>query len=316
MFPIVGRWPCLIPRTTAGGFNPLPQGGSNVYRSVDIPALKDCHHRVGFSRRGIYCSLAQGKSPFFEDNSLESHCKAFVQQEMATRRDRAAKADASPTGVMLEDCSGGYVRVVFAAKPERDILDALKAAGFCGPTDRGRASANRCPRVSPKCLIVAEPDTDGRRAAMKPPRLRFTHEEKILLWAVAIILAFILLPIAAAGQTSADTATVTFYRVTGPFDTAIHASIYVDGQRVAKLPAGRFLTIQLPAGEHTFAGDDPATKSAPLMLVGGETLYFAVHMEFRSVWSHGRYVLDLVTPEEGGFAVHHLKPEEKRVTTR
>lgn len=30
----------------------------------------------------------------------------------------------------LEPCAGGYCRVTFAEKPDRSILDALKAAGF------------------------------------------------------------------------------------------------------------------------------------------------------------------------------------------
>ena len=44
------------------------------------------------------------------------------------RRERAAVAEASPTGVAIE--GGDYVTVTFPEKPAREILDALRAAGF------------------------------------------------------------------------------------------------------------------------------------------------------------------------------------------
>lgn len=49
----------------------------------------------------------------------------FVKVQQA----RVALANASMKGVTLEDC-GDYVRVTFAEKPEREILDALRGAGF------------------------------------------------------------------------------------------------------------------------------------------------------------------------------------------
>lgn len=46
------------------------------------------------------------------------------------RQERTAKAEESPAGVTIEQCQGGYVRVTFAEKPARVILDALRGAGF------------------------------------------------------------------------------------------------------------------------------------------------------------------------------------------
>jgi hypothetical protein len=46
------------------------------------------------------------------------------------RQERAAKAEASTNGVTIEQCQMGYVRVTFAEKPAREILDALRGAGF------------------------------------------------------------------------------------------------------------------------------------------------------------------------------------------
>jgi hypothetical protein len=50
---------------------------------------------------------------------------AFVK----VQRERAAAAAAAPAGVSIE-AAGDYCTVTFAEKPEREILDALKAAGF------------------------------------------------------------------------------------------------------------------------------------------------------------------------------------------
>lgn len=43
---------------------------------------------------------------------------------------RTEQAENSPNGVTLERCSMGYVRVTFAEKPDREILNALRSAGF------------------------------------------------------------------------------------------------------------------------------------------------------------------------------------------
>jgi hypothetical protein len=44
------------------------------------------------------------------------------------RHQRTAQAEAAPDGVAIE--GGEWVRITFAEKPEREILEALKAAGF------------------------------------------------------------------------------------------------------------------------------------------------------------------------------------------
>lgn len=43
---------------------------------------------------------------------------------------RRAEAEASPEGVVIKECQGGYCRVTFAEKPDRSVLTALKAAGY------------------------------------------------------------------------------------------------------------------------------------------------------------------------------------------
>lgn len=49
--------------------------------------------------------------------------------DIQQRQQRQEKAEAAPGGILIEG-TGDYVRVTFPEKPERDILDALRAAGF------------------------------------------------------------------------------------------------------------------------------------------------------------------------------------------
>lgn len=49
---------------------------------------------------------------------------------IAERQRRTAAAEAAPGGVTIESRGGGYCRVTFAEKPEREVLTALREAGF------------------------------------------------------------------------------------------------------------------------------------------------------------------------------------------
>jgi len=51
-------------------------------------------------------------------------------EQIKAQNARRAEAEAAPNGVTMQACEGGYCRVTFAEKPDRSILDALKAAGF------------------------------------------------------------------------------------------------------------------------------------------------------------------------------------------
>lgn len=51
-------------------------------------------------------------------------------EQIKVRQEAHAEAEAAPNGITIKPCQSGYVRVTFAEKPDRYILDALKAAGF------------------------------------------------------------------------------------------------------------------------------------------------------------------------------------------
>jgi hypothetical protein len=70
---------------------------------------------------------------------------------------RAERAEASSSGVVLEDGGSGYCRVTFADKPAREILTALKAAGFWW--SRGSWAGKR-DALPASVLALLEPPAD------------------------------------------------------------------------------------------------------------------------------------------------------------
>jgi hypothetical protein len=77
-------------------------------------------------------SWCQQPYPGYELTNLGARIRADKErlQAVKVRRERTAAAESSANGVTREECAEGYVRITFAEKPERAVLDALKAAGF------------------------------------------------------------------------------------------------------------------------------------------------------------------------------------------
>jgi hypothetical protein len=73
-----------------------------------------------------------GKAPHlpYEMSNLSGRIGADRKrlEAIKARQERAARAETSETGVLIE--GEAWVRVTFAEKPERSIIEALKAAGF------------------------------------------------------------------------------------------------------------------------------------------------------------------------------------------
>lgn len=106
-----------------------------LYRKQDVAGLAE----LGIDYEALKAKLAAaggywGSAPHlpYEMSNLGQRIsgdkKRLEQVKKAT--ERRAEAEASPTGVVIKPCQGGYCSVTFAEKPERSILDALKAAGF------------------------------------------------------------------------------------------------------------------------------------------------------------------------------------------
>lgn len=92
---------------------------------LDLETLK-----AALAAKGSYW----GQAPHlpYELSNLGARITSDKKRLVSVKRqqERSAKADESPDGILIQECQGGYVRVTFAEKPSREILNALKAAGF------------------------------------------------------------------------------------------------------------------------------------------------------------------------------------------
>jgi hypothetical protein len=99
-------------------------------------ALKDAGvitaDQAGHIARGMgLCPWQKQPIPPYVNANLGTRIKADRDrmESVKQRAARTAKAAASG-GVVVEESSGGYCVVTFDEKPAREVLDALKAAGF------------------------------------------------------------------------------------------------------------------------------------------------------------------------------------------
>lgn len=108
---------------------------NKLYRKGDAAALAE----LGINLESLREKLAKagpywGSAPHlpYELSNLSGRITADRKrlEFVKVRQERAAKAEASTNGVTIEQCQMGYVRVTFAEKPAREILDALRGAGF------------------------------------------------------------------------------------------------------------------------------------------------------------------------------------------
>lgn len=91
------------------------------------------------THQAYYCDKKTGFPVFpgYHLTSLNANARRAEERikVIEARNAQAAKADAAPDGILVEPCGpqdvvNAYTRVTFAEKPDRKIIDALKAAGY------------------------------------------------------------------------------------------------------------------------------------------------------------------------------------------
>jgi hypothetical protein len=83
------------------------------------------------SRLFALCPYETKPFPSYSITNLSANIRKDRERlvEVERRSARTAAAESAPGGVVIEG-TGDYVRVTFAEKPEREVLDALRAADF------------------------------------------------------------------------------------------------------------------------------------------------------------------------------------------
>lgn len=82
------------------------------------------------------CAKTMAMAPWLKSPLTTTGTRAAIRgdkeriEAIKVKRARAEKADAAPGGVLVEAIGETYVRVTFPDKPAREVLQALRAAGF------------------------------------------------------------------------------------------------------------------------------------------------------------------------------------------
>lgn len=93
------------------------------------------------------------------DSYVLSNNKANIRRykerlaSLKKARERKAAAEAAENGVFIEILLTGFCRVTFAEKPEREIINSLKAAGFYWHGGCWRGKRSRLPKAVEELVI-------------------------------------------------------------------------------------------------------------------------------------------------------------------
>ena len=141
-----------------------------LYRKADAAGLA----ALGINIDQLKAKLAEagsywGSAPHlpYELTNLGARIRDDKKRLEQIERDqvRKAKAEDAPNGVTLEPRREGYCLITFAEKPKREILDALKAAGFWWAKGSWAGKQDQMPPCVAELLTPPEPPTEPE----KPP---------------------------------------------------------------------------------------------------------------------------------------------------
>jgi hypothetical protein len=116
--------------------------------------------------------------------------------------------------------------------------------------------------------------------------------------------------------TQADKAKVYFYRYKQYAGSALAPSVYCDEAELARMQNGRYFTVTLAPGKHTFRSNDKQS-GAEVDLKPGQEYFLRVELVAGFMKGHGRVVA--VVPEQARFELKakNLKPlDADRVTDK
>lgn len=139
---------------------------NKLYKKADTAGLA----ALGLNYESIKAKLAAlgsyfGQAPHmpFELSNLGGRITADKKRlgYIKLQQSRSRAAEASPTGVTLENCQSGYVRVTFAEKPDRSILNALRTAGFFWGSGSWAGKGDQLPEEV-KNLLAPTPTEDDQ----------------------------------------------------------------------------------------------------------------------------------------------------------
>lgn len=112
---------------------------------------------------------------------------------------------------------------------------------------------------------------------------------------------------AQAGDAPASKATVHIYRYKQFVGSALSPSVYCDGNQLARMENGRYFTVTLDPGKHSFTSNDKQS-GIDLEMKAGEEYFIRVELAAGFAKGHGRLIL--MSREQGSYELKSdkLKP--------
>lgn len=100
-------------------------------KATDAEKLRELIE-TGMSEEKAAEMLQEGGVPSWALTNNNANIRRYKQRLVAVKaqQQRKAAAESAANGVCVEVLANGYCRVTFAEKPEREVINALKAAGF------------------------------------------------------------------------------------------------------------------------------------------------------------------------------------------
>src|SRR5437868_4353503 len=104
--------------------------------------------------------------------------------------------------------------------------------------------------------------------------------------------------------TQPEKAKVYFYRYKQYAGSALSPSVYCDEVELARMENGRYFTVKLDPGKHTFRSNDKQSGSE-LDVKAGQQYFLRVEIAAGMMKGHGRLIL--TDPEQGRYEVNSSK---------
>jgi hypothetical protein len=104
-------------------------------------------------------------------------------------------------------------------------------------------------------------------------------------------------------------ATVFVYRYKQFVGSALAPSVYCDETELARMENGRYFTVKVDPGKHTFYSNDKQS-GMELDSKAGEKYFLRVELVAGMMKGHGRLVL--TSPEQGTYELTKLKPLDSK----
>jgi hypothetical protein len=105
---------------------------------------------LGLQQTAAYNTIERGGIPSYALQNNNANIRRYRQrlESIRTRKQRAERAQSAGNGILIEEIPGtSMVRVTFAEKPEREIINALKGAGFYWRNGSWNGYADKLPEI-------------------------------------------------------------------------------------------------------------------------------------------------------------------------